>query len=425
MNPQPRWFIFLLSLLLAGCAALQPATETPLPSPTPAPTPTPASANATEPAAGNLTLRIWLPPEFAPGSESAAGRILQARLEEFSSRRAGVTIETRIKPVEGPGGILDTLKTAKVAAPLALPDLVALPYAALQQAASDGLLHTYDGLTNVMDDPDWYDFARQLSHVQNSTLGIPFAGDALVMVYRPAVIETPPASWDETLTSGQTIAFAAGDPNGLFTLTLYQAATGLVTDAEGNPALDMLPLTDTLTFIYQGNRNGVFPFWLTQYETSQQAWEAYQEQQADMVTTWASLYLQATPTGSAIALLPTPHGVPITAGDGWVWALTSGDTQRQHLAAELAEFLTTADFLASWTRAAGYLPPRPAALKTGWENHPDNALLGKISASIFLTPPATGQTLGPLLSTATIDILKEQTDPATAAQTAIEGLIAP
>ena len=56
--------------------------------------------------------------------------------------------------------MLDMLTTSSTAAPLALPDLIALPQHTLENAAIKGLLFPFDGLTSLMEDADWYEFAN-------------------------------------------------------------------------------------------------------------------------------------------------------------------------------------------------------------------------------------------------------------------------
>ncbi|RME08868.1 MAG: extracellular solute-binding protein [Anaerolineae bacterium] len=408
---------------MMGCAMPARPTAVALqPTPTAAPTPTPLpEVEATAPPS-NVTLHIWLPPEFAPSSEGA-GLVFAQRLAEFTARRPGVQVETRIKAVYGPGGILDTLKTAKAAAPLALPDLVLLPYGALEQATEEGLLHTFDGLTAVMDDPDWFELARQVSHVNASGMGIPFALDALALGYRPQAVDAPPATWDEALSAGQVIAFPAADPGGTFLLALYLSAQGTLPGGGGQGALDILPLTTALTLIAQGGQNQVFPVWLTQFETEEQAWAAYQEGQADMVAIRVSRLLPSPDVSPA--LLPASSGTSLAPGDGWAWALAAEDATRQHLAVELAEFLSASEFVSIWSRAAGYLPARPSALQSGWENHPEYAMLNRVIAASTLVSPTLTQTLGPLLQAALLDVLKEGVDPAIAAQEILDALNTP
>jgi ABC-type glycerol-3-phosphate transport system substrate-binding protein len=425
--------LFYLILILAVTSCATPAQVGMTSTPEATITPTASTPIQTEesdsPQIELLTLKIWVPPEFDPSNGSPEGELLQERLDDFSQRRSNVRIETRVKAVEGPGGMLDTLSTAGVAAPLALPDLVAMPRHSLENAAIKGLLHPFDGLTNTMDDPDWYDYARQLSHLQGSTFGIPFAGDTLLMVYRPSVLGEPPSDWASSLAvsteTSTSLSFPAADPNSLVTLNFYQSLGGAILDEENRPILDTIQLTEVLTYYQQAQQSSLMPFWLTQYETDEQSWEAYEENQIEMVITWASRYLQNPPVDATGAPIPTQDGIPFTLATGWAWALASPDPDQQVLSAQLAEFLTTGDFLANWTAASGYVPPRPSAL-SGWENVSIQTLLNQVAPSARLTPSLGVLTaLGPVLSTATIDVLKETAGPVTAAEAAIEQLAAP
>jgi ABC-type glycerol-3-phosphate transport system substrate-binding protein len=86
-----------------------------------------------------------------------------------------------------------------------------------------------------------------------------------------------------------------------------------------------------------------------------------------------------------------------------VWALSSPQTERRALSIELAEFLTEGDFLANWTAAAGYLPPRAAAL-SGWPEAAPTALVNTIVQSAQVIPPNDVlAVLGPALQQATVD----------------------
>jgi hypothetical protein len=81
----------------------------------------------------------------------------------------------RIKALDGPGGLLDALSAANAAAPLALPDLILLPRPQLETAALKGLLTPFDGLSASLNNGDWYDYARDLAQLQDSTFGLPLA----------------------------------------------------------------------------------------------------------------------------------------------------------------------------------------------------------------------------------------------------------
>lgn len=415
-----------LLLFLVGCSGSTTPGTTPSPSPsaTSVARPTsPVESTSTPPAP--ITLLIWLPPQFDPESGTQAGELLKARLAEFSARRPGTRVEVRLKSQEGLGGLLDALTTTNAAAPLNLPDLIALPRQILELAALKGLLHPYDGLQTLSENSEWYDYARQLSRLQNSTFGIPFAGDALLLLYRPSVVVEPPSEWQSALGTAGPLAFSAADAQSLFTLTLYQTAGGQIQDEQGRPSLQVEALTQVLTFYQEAERVEWIPFWTTQLQTDEQVWEAFLDQRANLAVTWASRYLSELPADSDAAPIPTSDGTPYTLATGWVWALASPQPERQERSAELAEFLTQSEFLAQWTEAAGFLPTSPAAL-SAWTSSSLRSIASQVSISAQLVPSEDilyGLALP--LQEASLLVLKEQADPLEAAQAAIERLGVP
>jgi ABC-type glycerol-3-phosphate transport system substrate-binding protein len=354
-------------------------------------------------------------------------------------------VEVRVKAPVGPGGMLDSLTSASAAAPLSLPDLVALPRPELETAALKGLIHPFDGLIQPIDETDWYEFARQLARLQNSTFGLPFAGDALLLVYRPSALPEPPNTYSGTLSTLGPLIFPAADPKALFTLLQYQAAGGVSVDEQGRPSLQPKPLAQVLEFYQQGRLGDNFPDWLTGYQEDEQSWQAFTANNAPMVVTWMSRYLNqpsaaAGPTASpgpgtppavgpmaewAGAPLPTPSGDPYTLATGWVWAMASPDPEREKLSAELAEYLTEAEFLADWSSALGYLPPRQSALQ-GWGNPSKRALASQLVNSARLIPSEDVlASLSPPMQSAAIQVLKLESGPVEAAQQAAEHVTTP
>ena len=260
-------------------------------------------------------LRIWLPPEFDPGSGTPAGDLLQAHLDEFTRRRSGVRIEVRVKGMEGPGGLLDAISSASAAAPLILPDLIALPRPLLETAALKGLLFPYEGLSEALEQSDWYDYARQLGRIQTSTYGLPFAGDARVLVYRAEIVGKPPSDWPATLELTGPIIFPAASSRALFTLGQYQAAGGAVQDEQGRPRLDVAALEGVLAFYRLAQERGSMPFWLTQYETDEQAWEAYRSSQSNLVEASVTQFLEANDPASRVRSVIYPGWNAILPGN--------------------------------------------------------------------------------------------------------------
>lgn len=433
--------LVFLALWLAACSGVGPATQTPQnrdgtaspgavgPNATFLPTAllkTEVPTLAVTPTSSVSTmLHLWLPPELDPLGGTPAGKVLKARLTEFLNRQPGVGIDIRIKTANNnPGGMYNSLATASAAAPAALPDLVALPYEMLHPLALKGLLRPLEGLTDVMNDADWYGYARQLAFVQNSIYGLPFAGDVMVLAYRPMTIKTPPADWPALLKNTSPLAFAAADPKALCTLALYQGRGGAIQDGEGRASLQIEPLTQVLTFYQEAGKANLLPDWLTQVMDDQQVWEAFRANRADLMVTWFSRYLANGQADIAVAALPIADGAAFTLATGWVWALATPDPESQVLSIRLAEFLTDSSFLADFTEALGYLPPRPSSL-VSWSNPTQRALIGPVALSARLYPPPEILTnLGNILKEATLQIINKQADPESAARQAVQKLSA-
>ena len=125
---------------------------------------------------------------------------------------------------------------------------MALPRDLMETAALKGLLLPLDNLTTAVDDPDWYAYAASLARLQKNIYGLPFAGDALVQVYHPTMVAKPPATFQAVLEVGQPLVFPAAGDQPYFTLALYSASGGAVTDEQGRPYLSSLELTQVLTF---------------------------------------------------------------------------------------------------------------------------------------------------------------------------------
>ncbi len=380
----------------------------------PAPTPT-----------QEQVLTLWLPPDFDPAADTPGGKLLAERLREFSYLNPGVRVNVRLKAASGAGGILESISAASGVAPAALPSVVAISRSDLEIAALKGYLAPLDGASTVIEQPDWYEYARQLAMVQGTTFALPFAGDALVIVYRPARVVAPPTDWDAIYRLGQPLAFAASDPQALFVLALYQSLGGAVEDTQRRPTLQPEILSQVFQKLADGEERGIFPSWLAQYETNAQAWQSFRDLRYNALVTWASNYLSTLPPDTSAISLPAMDDSPLTLATGWGWAVTDPVAERRALSIRLAEFLTEGDFLAKWTEAAGYLPTRPSAL-AGWSNQNLKSVFSPVAVSAQARPSMVQlSSLGPVLKEATINILEKQSDPTQAAQSAAERLDIP
>jgi ABC-type glycerol-3-phosphate transport system substrate-binding protein len=396
-----RFVIFAGLFFSAGCASLAPLLDsliTPTPVPTKQATSTPTViATATLPVEQNVPiLRVWLPSEFHPTVENPAAKLLDQRLTKFETQHPGLKIEVRVKTADTDGEILNDLSVTSAAAPGVLPDLVLLSRPDLEAAALKGLLHPIDGLSTSLEDPNWYEYAQQLGHVQNTGYGLPFMGDAMVLVYYPELGMI--VNWEDVLASQGQLVFQAGNPDGLTGLSLYASAGGQILDPQGLPTLDEDSLVRVLTLIEEGRSKKVFPPSLVNVSNETQALQIYRTGSANKGIIWILNY-HPTSDGS-IAPLPGLDEAPFSYATGWVWALAGSDPENQQLAAKLAEYLVADDFIAEWTETTGFLPTRPSSIKD------EDRTMSAILESAHLIPSSSIiAVLGPLMQEAITRVL--------------------
>lgn len=421
----------LLGLSLVGCQGgllLAPTPTVPYGASPTAPTLATTPLTTKEPEATAISsdqpLVVWVPPNFDPTSGTNAGNLFKSRLESFSSQNPGISIRVRVKAETGPGSLLDALSAASAAAPSDLPDLLALSSDDIQIAALKGLLYPFEDASSSIDDPDWYSYARQMAGLQGSTFGLPFAGDALALLYRPAQVNKVPLDWESLINQSVPLVFAVGDNQALFTLLQYQAAGGNIRDAQNRPTLDAANLSQVLSFYKNALDSGIIPSWSVSFDTGS-AWKTYQDQKANMVISWVTRYLNERPPDTTVSVIPVPGQKTLTYATGWLWAIPSARPERRTLATRLAEYLVNSQFLSQWSVAAGYLPTRPSAL-AAWADQSLQALVSPIVLSAQARPSADLLViLGPILRDAALSVFNGQADPIQAANQAASRLKAP
>jgi spermidine/putrescine-binding protein len=333
---------------------------------------------------------------------------LRQRLTDFENEHPGIEIEVRIK---SDVDITSVLSVTNNAAPSVMPDLVALSYADMQVAASAGFLHPLDGLTDILQDPDWYAFARELGHYQNTEYGLPFASDAILIVYRPSVFEESLSSWDAVFSSGNQISFPVSDPRAYFPLTLYASGR--------SDLVDEAALTRVLSLYQLAFETGAIAPSIRGFQTDEQTLQAFRDGDADLAVVWASSDITVQ-SGQYIPLLGL-DGSHYSLGSGWVWALAGSNVDNQSLAVELASYLVESEFVSDWTLTSNYLPTRPHALDL-WENESQRISLNEVLQSTHPVPlDDASVALGSLLPEALIRIFNGE-QPEVVARSVIESL---
>lgn len=410
--------VLLLGMLavLSGCSEInkvllpaettQPVEDTPAGTVSPSLTETPVKVTQTSTNSNELVL--WVPPQFDPKANTPSAKLFQQQLDSFSEENPDVLITVRVKAASGAGGLLDSLSNASVAAPSALPSLIALSRSDMEIAALKGLIFPWNGITNVMKETDWYPYAAQLGSLQGNDYGLPFAGDALMLVYRPLQVSYAPDKWVDYVARGFPIAIPAADPRALVTAQML-----LSNRTSDNPGPNDKPVTeDELKKVYllinDAVKNGVLPYWMGEFETFDQTWKSFNDQQSNYAVVWASSVIESMPANTEMADLPVMGNEPYTLSDGWMWCITDPSPERHKLAAALAEHLIDADFLAAWTEASHTLPTRSSSLSL-WQDQSQTKFLDALALSAHIIPSNEFiSTISPLLEQSTVGMVRGQ-----------------
>lgn len=429
MNRIVRIVCCSLLVFLAGCSSL-PSVDTDwinqiLYTPTPAPeqtatsTPRPAETAETptgqaEPAVAEpQILRLWVPPQFNPNTNNPAAVLLKERLNSFEGAHPGLQIDVRIKAETGEADLLNSLSITSMAAPQALPDLIALPRHALESAAQKGLVQPLDELSRDLQNPDWHPYAQELAEIDGTPYGLPFAGDALVIVYRPELVWIK--SWNDILLSDSHLLFSGADPQAEVALSLYASAGGELTDAQGNPMLDQDVLIRVLELFSRARSVSLFPDAARNISSDEQVLQEYRSRRTEMAIFHFSK-VRSAQDGLFQPLMSLSGDPHFTFATAWMWALTGQDPDNQELAIELANYLTEDDFLAPWIQEAGYLPTRRFS-----PDEADAAVTAVIEASQPIPSADTLLVLGPPIQQALVRVMTGE-QPEAVARSVMEEL---
>ena len=419
-----RFFLLLFVLIFAvsgtGCEQilaeipfLQSAQPTTLPAVTPDPVITPlpqATLTAETPAVDPYQITLWLPPEFDPENGTLAGSLLKQQLDQFTSEYPDYTLTVRIKAPGGEGGMLDSLNTASLAAPAVVPGILIMPRLEFEKAARAGLLMSIDLSEFEGEQAAYFPYANAMTLVRGTRYGVPFAGDALCMAYKPNEVAYPHTKWRELVqVNVKVTAFPASDPQGLMQTLLYMSLGGDFGGDETRVNLDEPALQQSLLLLSEGASANAFPTWLSDYTTFEQSWQALLNSNATYAVIWASRFLANHPEKITLGNLPKWDELGFTLADGWV--LTFPQTSAEQLAEYqlLAEYLLENEFLGSWTEAIGLMPVTESALSQ-WENAGIAGVLQQISLSARPLPGNfVMSAIGPVFSQATIEMIRKQT----------------
>jgi ABC-type glycerol-3-phosphate transport system substrate-binding protein len=337
-----------------------------------------------------------------------------------------LSIQVRVKSMDGPSGLLETLVAANAAAPALLPDAITFSTSNLEDAVSKDLIIGLDGVLPVPEAPDWYEFSLPAARVSGNFFGLPIASEVDILAYRSDLYTSPPRSWDDLLGEPRSFLFPAGDPLATFTLAQYLSLDGYLLNSDEDPALNPAVLSEVLTFYNEALAAQILPYSVRQITTAEQSWSVLQDNGAASAVSPLNFYmLEHDPEKFSAVPLPTQNGQGVGLASTWSWAIVTQDAERVPIVSELLTWLSAPDFLGLWTHSLGMLPPTSASL-AAWPEGDDAALA---SSLVTVTQPMPHSslrlTIGPVLYDAVEAVIGGGEAPTTAAQAAAEAIANP
>jgi len=372
-----------------------------------------------------VTLELWLPEELDPYGGGSGARTLGRQLSDFGDTYPNLQVDVVVKKASGRGGLIDFMRTARDAAPSVLPDLVVLDASDLRTVAGSGLVRPLDDMSALAADNDRFPFATAMGRVVDQTVGVLLGVDMQHLAYRPALFEATPITWTDVISAPGAFLFPAGGYDGWVndaTLVQYLGAGGKLTDAEGNPSLDELPMIDVFGFYTRCITNTVIA--PTQALTAthvDQVWEQFKADEGAMTIVRAGRYWLEADETMAAAPIPTKNGQPLSIARGWALAIVTEDPARQEFAMLLVDWLTAPDHSALWTQAAGYLPVTRSGLRLWNVSEEERTVLRHLLEAAVAPPrPAVMEIVGPAMQQALESVLTGRATPQEAATNAVK-----
>ena len=360
--------------ILAACApqAVQPteiASTVTIGTPTlPAATlAAPATVEVTEPV--TLTLNIWWPEPLAPIDNQDAADLLSEQISAFQAANHDVTVEFRLKKAQDVGGVMSTLKAASLVAPRALPDLTLLRRSDMLSAAQAGLIMPIDERAEAAILDNFQPMVNALGRMNDRLYGLPYNVEVQHIAYQAALAPLTRWSFSDVLTNKIAFVFPAGRANSLSDVFLaqYRDATG--TRESSALSVDADQLRELFQFYEQAVAEQLIDPIVLEYilPDDYRGGLATGDIPAGIVT--STLYLKMMEGGAKLgyAPIPTQSGQPATLIDGWMWVLTSADSEQQAIAMRFLNWMLDVDRQGRYNQAISMLPSQKTALRQ-WED---------------------------------------------------------
>jgi ABC-type glycerol-3-phosphate transport system substrate-binding protein len=356
--------------------------------------------------AGPLKLTIWLPEPFAPPSNKDAAVLLTDLIEAFQATQNNVIIETRLKKAQDVGGVISTLRAARVVAPSALPDLTLLEREDLQSAVQAGVVQPLDARVSAAIRGDFYTMVLRLGQVNGRLYGLPYSLEIEHLAYRAGAGHF--ASFEDVLKHRKPLVFPAGGPDLSSVFLLQYLSAGGSLNSKLNKA-DADALRVTLQFYEAAVAKGVVQNVILNYVSPTDYLPDLTSGKLDTAVLTSSMYLDLLAKGQRLEAgripLASPAGTPATIANGWMWVLTTADPDRQALAVKFLEWMYNPGRQERYNRVISMLPSQRAAMRQLPNTTYTAFVESLLGEAILPSPEGTGSTTARALQSALTTVI--------------------
>jgi ABC-type glycerol-3-phosphate transport system substrate-binding protein len=385
---------------------------------------TPVPTDEVTPAV-SANMVLWWPEALAPSDLPRATELLGQQIADFAiSVDGGVDVEFRRKSYQDTGGILSTLRTAGTVAPGVLPDLTLIRRSDLASAVQDGVIHPLEGFVSSAIIGDLYDSALELGQVDGQIYGLPYTLDVLHLSYQSD--ETVPEwSFAAVLDSESAFVFPAGRVNGInntFYLQ-YLDAGGTAPRSDGSMRLNEDALRTVLDFYEQAYTLGIVDGRVFEYASATDYKAALLTAEINMAVLDSTTYMDLIAEGVDLlsASIPTESGQAVSVVDGWMWVMTTDNTDRQELAASFLNRMMDTSSQREYAEAVHMLPSQRMALLDMAPDLVDVELMDSLlDNAVIPLPENAGGSVARAMQNALIAVLSGESTAEEAVQVVIE-----
>jgi ABC-type glycerol-3-phosphate transport system substrate-binding protein len=389
--------------------------------PTPSPTLT-VQPPVTVPA----NIVVWWPEPLAPIDNTVVNDLLAAQIIAFETANGTAQVERRLKRVSDTGGIMSTLRTASAVAPGAMPDLTLIRREDLLTAVQAGLVQPLEGWASsaiVGDLTSLSNSVLQLGQVNGRLYGIPYTLEIQHVVYRVDNGEEPFETWrfDDVLQREMSFAFAAGNASPVNNVFFAQyLAAGGTPPQDGTLTLNTQALREVLRFYEEARAEALLDTNVLSYLSFNDYQPAFINGTLDAIVSNSTNFLQLRAQGYSVsaAPLPTESGQGATVLNGWMWVMTTSNSDRQAAAIQFLNWMMGGDRQGQFARAISMLPSQRSALRS-WGSG-DETLVNLVSNATLPLAPDDGGTLARAMQNALAAVLRGERTANEATQDVVE-----